>query len=133
MVVFGAIVKKPQIRVVMSDLNDRVRAVFDRCSESPRPARCAAGPRFVPIDPGRPRPTSEHQPPAGRDRTLRHPLVAASALDGSRLDLRKTPGAQRLGRLNTPARGRLRPPHIPARFNPGFPVDSKITLYQFSA
>jgi hypothetical protein len=55
------------------------------------------------------RPTSEHQPPAGRDRTLRRPLVAASALDGSRLDRRKIPGAQRLGRLNTPARGRLRP------------------------
>src|SRR5271169_6366726 len=56
-----------------------------------------------------PRPTSEHQPPTVRDRTLRRPLVAASALDGSRLDPRKIPGAQRLGRLNTPARGRLRP------------------------
>src|SRR5271165_5391553 len=92
MVVFGAIVKKPQIRVVMSDLNDRVRAVFDRCSESPRPARCGAGPRFVPVDPDKPRPTSEHQPPAGRDRTSRRPLVAASALDDSRLDSAKLRG-----------------------------------------
>jgi hypothetical protein len=77
--------------------------------ESPPPARCGADPRFVPIDPERPRPTSEYQPPAVQDRTLRRPLVAASALDGSQLDLRKTPGAQRLGRLNTPARGRLGP------------------------
>src|SRR5271167_646348 len=75
---------------------------------------CGADPRSVPIDPSRPRPTSEHQPPAERDRTLRRPLVAASALDGSRLDPRKIPGAQRLGRLNTPARGRLRrPPEYP--------------------
>ena len=39
-----------------------------------------------------PRLTSEHQPPAVQDQTLRRPLVAASALDGSRLDLRTTPG-----------------------------------------
>jgi hypothetical protein len=40
-----------------------------------------------PIDPGSPRPTSEHQPPAVRDRTLRTPLVADVDLDSESAQL----------------------------------------------
>jgi hypothetical protein len=66
--------RKPAISIAGSE-----EGAARKPAESPRPAQCGADPRSAPIDPGRPRPRSEHQPPAVRDRTVRPPLVAASA------------------------------------------------------